>query len=1581
MSDRDAAARNGAGACCGERLVALSADGCARLAERAVRVGSHMDGPQSVQREEGSAAFPLSFAQERLWFLESVAPGNAVCKIAGAIRLIGRLDVEALFWSLGQLTLRHEILRTVFPSVEGRPTQVICSGAGPAPRTRDLAHVAGPARERELVRLMAEEAEQPFNIGLGPLWRTTLFALGAEEHVLAVTLHHIIADAWSVRVLVDELLRFYDARKTGSKATVCDLPFQYADYAVWQRARAAAGALREGLEYWKRALGTGRAVWECPLDHPRPRVLDFQAHVEARTLPAASVRRLAERSVQSQVTPFMVFLGAFTVLLSRWADVKDVCVLTAVANRVGAGVERCAGFFVNVLPLRVQVDPGATFTQLMEHVRTCTLSAYANQHVPFELLLAAIEAERRIDRPPLSTVGFTLESVRADRWRVGPLAVELEERQRQAVETDLLLVVRHGRAGVTARVEYRRDLFEPATITRLLDGYGRTLEWLLDHPERRLSELRDEEWRGGAPQAPPRRNVAGERAPREPGTVMDGFAAQVRSVPEKTAVASATAGRLSYAELDAMAAQLAAALRRRGAGVETLVAVLGRRSPQYVAAVLGVLKAGSAFLPIDPGLPAMRIDQIVRESGARLLVVDEASVPLVSERSSSARRWPDVLILQDALRDAAPWPEDVKNRAHDLAYVVFTSGSTGVPKGAMIEHRGMLNHLRAKIALLGLGADDRVAQTASQSFDISVWQWCAPLLVGATVEILDDEDVRDPQRLVAQVARRAVSILELVPSMLRVVLDEVEACPRSAAQLDALRAVVVTGEPLAPALCRRWLRLYPRVPLINAYGPTECADDVTHFEVRVPPAADELRVPIGKAIANIRLYVDDGTLGPAEPGRSGELCVAGAGVGRGYVNDPEHTAEAFDRDPLSIDPTAQMYRTGDIVRVLADGNLDLLGRRDQQVKVAGCRVELGEIEATLKCHPQVHDAVVVARAEEDGPLRLTAYVVPARDAAPPSGELRRYLAQRLAEQMVPSRFIEVNALPLTANLKVDREALARSGASRPGTGDGVELPRRSKAEELLAGIWQEVLGLEHIGQDENFFDLGGDSILSIRVSAKARRAGLCVTAKDVFEHPTIARLAAVASWQDRGTAEQDLVVGPVALTPAQQGFFAQAPASPERYAMSTLVEIGHDLDPLLLTAAVEKLALHHDALRLRFTRGGDEWRQECASPGAVGPVRCMDFRNMGDRTLRKAVRAVDTELRQSLNLSAGPVVALAKIACGRRHGGLLAVVAHHLVCDTVSAHILLEDLETTYTQLAAGCPVSLPAKTTSFRDWSERLVAYARSPECLAQVPYWLSHVVPDGYGLPCDLPGGANGDDVLCAASAQLEADETRLLIQRAARRQHATAQDLLLGAFLHALAPWLGARSLVIQLEGHARAELCPDADVSRTVGWFATGYPVAFDVSAARSIRGAVDQVRAVLSGVPQSGLGFGALRYLSRDAFAAPLRAAPPPEVKFNYLGIVDPGCARSRIFTRVWASNPPRAVVFPKRAHVLEVTLVVIDGRLRVIVEYSKGLHRRATINGLLSAFIAALRHVARAGENQVGAAEGYVRGAAEGRMS
>jgi amino acid adenylation domain-containing protein/non-ribosomal peptide synthase protein (TIGR01720 family) len=1560
-----------------ERIASLSAAKRAVL-ERRLRAARSTAGPPPPQpRSPGLATFPLSFAQERLWALEHVAPGRSVYNLTGALRLTGPLDVAALLWSLGRLAIRHEMLRTVVPAADARAVQVICSPARVVPAREDLRGLPAAERERELAARMAAQMRRPFNLALGPLWRATLFRLAPEAHVLAVTLHHIVADAWAVRVLVEELLDLYAARTGGTEPALPELAFQYADYAVWQRALLDRGAFDGALADWTRELG-GRAAWESPLDRPRPAVPSFRGAVEARTLPRPLGARVERLCAATGTTPFMVGCGVLAVVLAEWSGRPDVCVLSPTANREGHGLERCVGFFVNVVALGIDVDVDRPFTELVRHVRRRALRAYASQHVPFELVVAAVESERRIDRAPLSTVAFAVEAERSMTWTAGPLAVALEEIQRRTVETDLLLTVRYGGADLTARLEYAQELFEPATVRRLLARYEGVLGWVLDHPDRPLRERGA--WAPGvddlspAPRAPRGDPASGAEAATalrdeatplvgiephpgsgaEAATALQAFAAQVAAGPARTAVADSGGGYLTYADLDREASAIAAALRQRGAGRDAIVGVVGRRTPAFAAALLGVLKAGSAFVPIDPRLPAGYLRQIVAESAPRCLVAEEASLPLARELAAAGGAC-EVLPIAGGRRGerAGPAAPETSPAARDLAYVIFTSGSSGTPKGAMIEHRGMLNHLRAKIALLGLTATDRVAHTAPSSFDVAVWQWLAPLLAGATVEIVDDADARSPEQLLDQLERRGVSIVELVPSLLRAVLDKLDGGAPSRPRLTALRTLIVTGEPLAPGLCRRWLAHYPGVPIVNAYGPTECSDDVTHFEVAAPPPPDQLRVPIGWPIDGVRLYVDDGGLVPLRPGLCGELCVGGAAVGRGYVGDAERTAAAFVSDPWSDDPAARLYRTGDVVRVLDDGSLDLLGRRDRQVKIAGCRIEVEEIEARLRGHDGVRDVAVVARAGADGRLRLTAYVVPATPE-PSVRAWRRFLAERVPPQMVPSRFVTLEALPLTAHLKVDREALP-DPAARSGDDGPQAAPATGEAEERLRAIWKDLLGVQEIGPDDDFFQLGGDSILSIQVSARARRAGLYLTARDVFEHPTIARLAARARSRPGRPAEQGLVSGPVPLAPSQAAFLAGEPAAPERHTLAIGLAVAEPLDATLLTAALERLTLHHDALRLRFTRTAGGWTQDCALPDGGVPVRLIEIGDARAGSWPGTLRRVEGELRGVLDLRRGPLAAVALVRRAPRARARLVVVVHHLVCDTVSAHVLLEDLETAYRQLAAGLDVSLPPKTTSFRAWSEYLADYAGSEACRAQVPFWMRQLGEDGEHPRRDGGAGACDGATVRTLAAALDAGATARLCRG---RHGAPARALLLGALLHAIEPALERPSVVVELESHAREELHPAFDLARSVGWLACGYPLGFPRSAMRSLAGAVGLAGERLAAVPANGVGYGALRHLDRGQEAAPLRAAPPPEWKLNYLGAVGGGAVGRRLFTPIRIPPPPGGFASPAPAPALELTVFVTSGRLHVEAAYREPGHRRAAVERVVSRMLAGLTALA-----------------------
>jgi amino acid adenylation domain-containing protein/non-ribosomal peptide synthase protein (TIGR01720 family) len=934
-------------------------------------------------------------------------------------------------------------------------------------------------------------------------------------------------------------------------------------------------------------------------------------------------------------------------------------------------------------------------------------------------------------------------------------------------------------------------------------------------------------------------------------------------------------------------------------------------------------------------------------------------------RGASPERRPELLELE-ALAEREQREEDppragASSRSPgDLAYVIYTSGSTGVPKGAMVEQRGMVNHLFAKVHELDLTAAEVVAESASPCFDISVWQFLSALIVGGRVHVLEDEEATDPRRLLAAVDAFGITILEVVPSLLRMMLDDIEGRGSARPALSSLRCLVLTGEALPPELCRAWSSYYPTIPLLNAYGPTECSDDVSHHRITAPPGDDVVYMPIGRPVINTQLYVLDRSMQPAPVGVVGELYVGGTGVGRGYLRDPKRTSEAFFPDPFAERPGARLYKTGDRVRRLPGGELVFLGRVDHQVKIRGFRVEPGEIEATLRAHPAVRDTVVLALEDRPGHKRLVAYVVPAKDA--PSGlpgEIRAFLKARLPAHLVPSAVVTLDGLPVSSNGKVDRRALPPPAEGDPGAEEGSQAPR-TPAEIALAAIWKEVLSVERVGTTDNFFELGGDSILTIQVIARARKAGLTLTPRALLQHQTLGALAAACEAGAGASADQGPVTGPVRPSPILRWFFEQPFPEPHHWNQGLLLEVLEPLDAALLKRAAQHLADHHDALRLRFDRGPAGWEVTGREPGLEVDLVRTDLSRLPPEARPRALADAATALHASLRLDEGPLLKLGLFELGPATPPRLLLAAHHLAVDGVSWRILLEDLEGATRQLAAGAPVSLAPKTTSFQAWCERLARYADSEALAAEWPHWLAAAEAPSARLPADLPAPpeANTEGSARSVHVTLDAARTEFLLRVLPRLRGAQIEDALLAACLKALTRWTGSPSLRLDLESHGREALFEDVDPSRTVGWFTSLYPVVLRSGGNAGVTALLDAVREQLREVPRRGVGYGLLRYLSSDPRAQRLREAAPPEVSFNYLGQADAGRGGPSAFRL--ASEPPGGTRAPsaRRGYPLEIEAFISEGQLRVGFTYSERLHRRETIERLAASFIEALEALA-----------------------
>ncbi len=1044
-----------------------------------------------------NANLPLSFAQARLWFLNQLEGESAIYNMSEPLRLIGSLNVTALKMAVQEIVRRHEVLRTTFEMVNDFPVQVISNTKTVTIAVVDWQHLPEPEQSDQVQQLALAEAQQPFDLSIGSLLRVTLLKLAEQSHVLLLTMHHIISDGWSMGIFIDELSALYQAFCAGEPSTLPELPIQYADFAYWQKQWLSGEVLQTQLNYWKQQLATSPPLLELPTDRPRPSIQTFLGNTEYFQLNQELMQKLKTLSQKSGVTLFMTLLAAFATLLSRYSGQEDVVIGSPIANRNHSGIESLIGFFVNTLVLYTKLQGNPTFLELLGQLRETTLGAYEHQDLPFEKLVGELQPERSLSYTPLYQVMFVLQNAPIGELELPGLSITPLQLNDVAATDDLFLSLTETAAGLTGKFVYNSDLFDAVTIERMAGHFQILLESIVKSPKQPVSELQ----LLGANES---HQILCEWNNTQADYPLDQcfpqlFEAQVARTPEAIAVIF-DSQQLTYQQLNARANQWAWHLVEQGVCDNTVVALLCERNLDFLTAILAIFKAGGAYLPLNSNHPVERLRQVLEQSQATKVLVATHLEPMLSLALNSLETPPQLLCLEE-LAAQSQSSENLPGRCQpqDLAYVIYTSGSTGAPKGAMLEHRGMLNHLYAKVEDLQLSAADVVAQTAPVSFDISVWQFLVGLLVGGRVYIVQ-EQMMVPTQLLEIVEAQQISILEIVPSLLRTMLQEIEV---NATQLSSLRWLLLTGEALPPQLCREWFEYYPTIPMLNAYGPTECSDDVTHYPIYQPPASEILNLPIGRPVLNTQLYILDTQLQPVPIGVAGELYVGGVGVGRGYLNQPQLTEKAFINDPFSQTLGARLYKTGDKARYLSDGNIEFLGRIDYQVKIRGFRIELGEIEAILGQHPQVREAVVIAREDQPGNQHLVAYVVSQEIA---THELRDYLKQKLPNYMVPAAVVSLETIPLTPNGKVDRRALPAPNIELSLTVNFVS--PSTLTQQVLADLWTDLLGLEKVGIHNNFFELGGHSLLATQVISRLRSLfGVELPLRCLFEKPTIADLA------------------------------------------------------------------------------------------------------------------------------------------------------------------------------------------------------------------------------------------------------------------------------------------------------------------------------------------------------------------------------------------------------------------------------------------------------------------------------------------
>ncbi len=1467
--------------------------------------------------------FRLSAQQRRLW--QQHGHGPAYC-VQEAMSIRGAVDAARLRSALEQVVARHEALRTTYRRRPGMKLPI----QTPTANGENVQFEERPITEPITLDLAARRLERlrrrPFDLEVGPLLSAHLLSRSAEEHLLLLSMPALAADGRSLDVVLGELERAYHSELPPAND---EDPLQYVHFSEWQEELAGASddEATSGRERWRRDEA---AAAESGLDLPglappsaRPR---FDLRIHRQELETALAERLVNLAAERGVELEVIFCAAWATLLARLGNSPRAALRWRFDNRPFEDLERAVGLFAKHLPIVVHTSAELSFGGLVEQLRES-----ARQAGDWQEYAALDDADGSVDLPL-----FAFDDTAPTR-QLGELRLERLDRYVWPHAAPVALTAQRTAAGYSLALAYdgRRLSSEEAALLgdrllRLLSsvvtGWKRPLadlELLTDTERARLAIL------GGLPFDPP------------PAlTVIDRVARRVAEDGSRPAVVSGDRS-LTYGELWLRAGRLAVALERAGVSAEEPVGLLLERDVDTVAALLGVWRAGGAYLPLDPGLPGRRLSRLMATAAVRVVVASAATLPLVPERVEAV----NVATIADGSAPADPSsPVPVPSQ---LAYVLFTSGSTGVPKGVMVEHRQLASYVAAAEERLALDEVTSWALASTFAADLGNTALFPALCRGGVVHVVSAEEATGPAAFARVMAGGAVEGLKIVPSHLRALMSG-----DSPESILPSRLLVLGGEACDGELLARVRQLAPRLRIVNHYGPTEATVGATADTV--PAEHDPGQpIPLGRPLANSLSVILDRRGRTAPLGVVGELCLGGAGVARGYLGSASATAERFVPDAWSGRFGARLYRTGDRARIGASG-LEFRGRVDHQVKLRGFRVELGEIETLLRQHRDVEEAVVALRQDgEQGP-RLVAYAVPRPGTRPEADTLRRALAEELPEAMVPSALVVVERLPLNANGKVDRGALP--AVEEAATATEYEAPRDAR-EETLARIWSKVLGVPRVGIRDGFFALGGDSILAIQAVGQANREGLALTPQLLFRHQTIAELAPQVVAAERSPSGDGPVVGPGVLTPIQRWFFDYGFRRPERWNQSFLFEIGEAiLDLAALKRSVELLVEHHDGLRAGFDRGQGGVELHFAAPGGETPFAVINLGRLADDERQPALRAAAAEVQGSFRLDRPPLLRVVWLAGSKPADGRLLIVAHHLVIDGVSWRVLLEDLEACYRALARRRRPELPARTTSVRDWGERLERLADGPEMAAERDAWLSLPTDATPGLPPDRAGENNMASAGAIGRAFPE-DSTRDLLRKVPAAYGTRIDEVLLTALARAVAPWIGDRPLLVELEGHGR-ESFADVDLSRTVGWFTSHYPVLLPAVGDDPPGTALVRVKESLRSIPGGGLGFGVLRYLSEDpATRETLAALPEPTLGFNYLGQLDRVLGSTgpfKVASEVLAGDTDPAERRPRH---IDLGISVVAERLQIRFTFSEALYERATLERLIKRYLACLEEL------------------------
>ncbi|MCY9030785.1 non-ribosomal peptide synthetase [Bacillus inaquosorum] len=1467
--------------------------------------------------------YPLSFSQKRLYALHQLADDSTGYNMPAVLELRGNLDRQRLRSVLTELVNRHEALRTVFVLDRGEPVQIIHPEMA-----FDLKELE--MESEQMLESAIESFIKPFDLSSGPLFRACVITMGNNRGFLLLDMHHIIADGVSMSTLVQEFTDLYCEKELPA------LNLHYKDFAVWQQEKYPKELYKKQEAYWLDQLGGSLPVLELPLDKTRPRLPDFSGGTIEVNIDKDTADELHRLMVETGTTLYMILLAVYSILLSKLSGQEDIVVGSPAAGRPHADLERVIGMFVNTLAMRSQPEGHKTFSSYLQDIRHLALTAYEHQDYPFEELADKLDTHREVNRNPLFDAMLVLQSSEDFQFEVPGLSISSVTPKHDISKFDLTLHAEEHSGGIHCRFEYSTALFEEETIARWASHFIELVKSVTADTKMRISEMQL------LPAA--ERNLLLEKMgqyaayPRNEN-IVSLFEKQAAEHPEHLAVVYGHS-QLTYRDLNEKAERTAAMLIKQGVRTGDIVGLMLDRSPDMIIGILSILKAGGAYLPIDPEYPQERISFMLNDSGAEMLLTERG-------QNKPADYNGPILYINEVENDSIPADLKIQTLADQPAYVIYTSGTTGQPKGVIVEHRNVISLLKHQNLPFKFGHEDVWTLFHSYCFDFSVWEMFGALLNGSTLVVVSKETARDPHAFRLLLKKERVTVLNQTPTAFYGLMHE----DQNHTDRLNIRYVIFGGEALQSCMLQSWNKKYPDTDLINMYGITETTVHVTFKKLSAADIAKN-KSNIGRPLSTLQAYVMDAHMNLQPIGVPGEMYIGGEGVARGYLNRDELTADRFVPNPYL--PGDRLYRTGDLAKRLSNGELEYLGRIDDQVKVRGHRIELGEIQAALLQLPIVKEAAVITRTDEQGQAAIYAYIVTKDQQAANASEIRTSLKTMLPDFMLPARLIQIDSIPLTVNGKLDQKALPEP-EKHAYTADDIR--PKNEIEKVMAEIWEELLDVEELGVSANFFELGGDSIKALQVCARLKQRGFETTVREMFEHQTLGELSARVRKAVH-VIDQSPVEGEITWTPIQQWFFSQS-LEIHHFNQSVMLYRTERFDETALKKVLKSLVIHHDALRIvcRYENG----RPVQISRGIDLPDKklyALELFDVKDNLTEahNRIKEAASQMQEHMRLETGPLLHAGLFRT--ENGDHLFLTIHHLVVDAVSWRILFEDFSTAYKQAVSGETIKLPQKTDSYLTYSQSIADYSKSRQMQREAAYWDErenrHIQP----IPKDNEAAPNTFKDTEVIDFNLSRHHTELLLTAANKAYSTEMNDILLTALGLALQQWTGYDQFKISMEGHGRESYLEDIDISRTVGWFTSIYPVWLDMSHSdhknkdERLGHLIKQTKDMLHRIPHKGAGYGVLKYTNKKWDSE----KGSPDISFNYLGQFDQDI-QSKAFEV--SDIKPGNEISPnwERPHALDISGAVSSGCLNMHMIYNRLQFEKKTIQTFAGHFKQTLENI------------------------